>query len=252
MLTARRRFLDAGHFAAVADRLCDLAVSHLSRAALDTGKRARSIVDAGCGEGYYLGMIRSHVLAGGVNPVECLGVDSSREACRLAARRYPDIQFAVSDLKDFIPVAPRSVDLLLDIFAPRSAAEFGRVLADDGLIVVVIPQPDHVQELRGTLPLIGIEMDKGSRVVDRLKPELRLNSRESVRYELSLSPEDVGDLVCMSPSHRHLTAPLQLPSTSTAVTLSVEILTFHRPHEGTCTTSNYNSGYISSRNGSTL
>ena len=191
------------------------------------------VVDVGCGEGYYLGMVCSHLLESGTHPVECLGVDSSREACRLAARRYPDIQFAVSDLKDFIPVAEASVDLLLDIFAPRSAAEFRRVLAADGRLLVVIPQPDHLRELQATLPLIGIEADKAGRVAQRLQPGLHVDSRESIRYTLSLPPEDVGDLVRMSPSHRHLTAPLELPSTFTTVTVAVEILTFRRARQET-------------------
>jgi 23S rRNA (guanine745-N1)-methyltransferase len=224
MLASRRRFLDRGHFAPIAQRLCEIATSHLMAIASET--RLRSMVDAGCGEGYYLGLLLAYLRELHVIPVTCLGIDSSREACRMAARRYEDICFAVSDLKDLIPVADHSVDLLLNIFAPRSVDEFTRVLHPTGLIVVVIPQSNHLEELRSTFPLIGIEDNKAEHVIRRFEPSLRLTHREFVEYDLVLENDVVVDLIGMSPSRRHLTSPLRQISGPLSVTVAIELLTF--------------------------
>jgi 23S rRNA (guanine745-N1)-methyltransferase len=190
------------------------------------------VVEAGCGEGYYLGLLQTRLRAGGETDVEYLGVDSSRDACRLAAQRYKDIFFAVSDLKDLIPVSDRSVDILLDVFAPRSVAEFSRVLATSGLVIVVIPQPNHLEQLRPSFPLIGIESNKADHVIHRFEPSLKLVHRESIAYELSLQCEEVVDLITMSPSHRHLTEPVRPLSEPLGVSVAVDMLAFQRGIEG--------------------
>jgi 23S rRNA (guanine745-N1)-methyltransferase len=231
MLAARRRFLERGYFAPIARRLCEVAASHLTSSAADSGN-ARSVVDAGCGEGYYLGLFQQQLRANDEIEVQYLGVDSSREACRMAAQRHKEICFAVSDLKDLIPVADSSVDLLLNVFAPRSVDEFTRVLRPSGLVVVVIPQPSHLGELRSTFPLIGIEGNKADHLIYRFEPSLRLIHREPVEYELVLEPEAIIDLIGMSPSQRHLTEPLRPLSGPLSVTVSTEILTFRRAIDG--------------------
>jgi 23S rRNA (guanine745-N1)-methyltransferase len=244
MLASRRRFLDRGHYAPIGRRVCELAASHLAGSPSRDDSRRHSVVDAGCGEGYYLGLMQTHLRASGEIDVHCVGVDSSRDACRMAAQRYKHLCFVVSDLKDLIPVADGSVDILLDIFAPRSVAEFSRVLATFGLIIVVIPQPNHLEELQSSFPLIGIESNKADHVMRRFEPTLRLIDRESFAYELSLQRAEVVDLVGMSPSHRHLTEPLLPPSGPFGVTVAVEILAFRRGTEASDSEEGvYHAGY---------
>ena len=228
MLESRRRFFDRGHFEPIAQRLSDIAVKHLTGVVAHSPGRFRSVVDVGCGEGYYLGVLQSHLRTLDEIDVQYLGIDSSREACRLAARRYPDLCFAVSDLKDLIPVEDESVDLLLNVFAPRSVEEFTRVLRPSGVVVVVIPQPNHLEELRSAFPLIGIEENKAQRVIRRFHPALHLTQRESMQFNLVLEPDALADLIGMSPSHRHLALPLRPVTGPTSVTAALEILTFEK------------------------
>jgi 23S rRNA (guanine745-N1)-methyltransferase len=233
MLASRRRFLDRGYYAPIAQRLSDVAASHLTGITSNSETRFRSVVDVGCGEGYYLGLMQSRLQTHAEIEVQYVGIDSSREACRLAARRYRDICFAVSDLKDLIPVADGSVDLLLNVFAPRSVHEFTRVLHPSGVLVVVIPQPNHLDELRSSFPLIGIEENKADHVVRRFEPSLRLAQREPIQFNLVLEHDTVLDLIGMSPSHRHLTEPLLPVSGSMSVTVAIEILTFDKVNAAT-------------------
>jgi 23S rRNA (guanine745-N1)-methyltransferase len=226
MLKSRRRFLEGGHYAPIGRRVCELAAAHLTGSSSLDERCRRLVLDAGCGEGYYLGLVQSGLRAGGELNVDCIGVDSSRDACRMAAQRYRDICFVVSDLKDLIPVADQRVNLLLNIFAPRNLTEFARVLAESGLIIVVIPQPHHLQELRTSFPLLGIEPAKAERVIRGFEPLLQLVKRESVEYQLLLQGQEVVDSIDMSPSHRHLTASVPVPTGPLKVSVAVEILTF--------------------------
>ena len=71
MVAARRAFLDAGWYAPIAKTLADLVRRFCPEAA--------SVLDAGCGEGYYLSQL-------GWVP-ERWGIDISRDAVRYAAVR---------------------------------------------------------------------------------------------------------------------------------------------------------------------
>lgn len=225
MLTSRRRFLGTGHYAPIGRRVSELAVSHLIPSSFPD-QNHRLVLDAGCGEGYYLGLLQERVRAVDTLDIDYIGVDTSRDACRLAAQRYPDKCFVVSDLKDLLPVSDHTVDLLLNTFAPRSSSEFSRVLARSGLIIVVIPHPHHLHELRTSFPLLGIEPAKAERVIDGFQPLHQLVQRQSVEYRVQLQRQEVLDLIGMSPSHRHLTAPVPAPAGPLEVTVAVEILTF--------------------------
>jgi methyl coenzyme M reductase subunit C len=72
-------------------------------------------------------------------------------------------------------------------------------------------------------------------VIHRFEPSLQPAHRESISYELSLEPEEVVDLITMSPSHRHLTEPVPPLSGPLDVTVAVEILAFRRGIEGSAT-----------------
>ncbi len=233
MLQARRRFLDAGWYAPLADAVSARALAHLAghTGAPHSGTaRPAAVLDAGCGEGYYLGRLAEH--ARSTNIDACfLGVDIATDAVRLAARRYRGIGFYVSDVKHRLCVADASIDVLLNIFAPRNAAEFARVLRPDGLLLVVVPEQEHLAELRALLPLLDVEPDKRDRTIERLEPELELAGEESLAWSLALPHDAVADLVRMTPSYRHTgEAPLADVAARGPVTTSlcVRLLTLHR------------------------
>lgn len=84
MMQARRAFLDAGHY----QPLRDAIVEQLS-ARLDAS--ATSILDIGCGEGYY-----THAFAGALPTATTYGLDVAKVAIKAAARRYPQVTFCVA------------------------------------------------------------------------------------------------------------------------------------------------------------
>ncbi|MBA3531760.1 MAG: methyltransferase domain-containing protein [Ardenticatenales bacterium] len=193
MLRDRRAFLEGDFYKPLSDAVTRLAESHLSVGAECV------ILDVGCGEGYYLGQLQHQL------DREChyVGMDISKEAARLAARKYPDILFLVADTWQSLLLGDQSVHLLINIFAPRNAAEFARVSAREGLLLVVIPCPEHLGELREEGGLIEIEENKEQRVVEQMAESFDLVARKVLRYPMHLSQDALGDLIGMTPSARH-------------------------------------------------
>ena len=242
MIRARRRFLERGHFTPLSRAL--EACRNTLRHEADAAGRARGLVvlEVGCGDGNFIGglagtaagqaSVRSGGFAGGhssgglaapatgpgappdAGPADpraereepdCFfGLDISRDALRLAARRYPAVFFFRNDVHHRICMRDGCVDLLLDIFAPRNPQEFRRVLRPSGLLVVVIPREAHLREVRAALPLIGMEPEKLERTVARLAGAFELEAKDTLEWRAELAGEEIADLVRMTPSARHV------------------------------------------------
>ncbi|HSP34610.1 MAG TPA: methyltransferase domain-containing protein, partial [Thermoanaerobaculia bacterium] len=97
-----------------------------------------AILDAGCGEGYYLGSIGRGC-----------GVDISTAAIELAAKRYPECEWIIANADRFVPYADASFDVVTSITGRLNADEFRRVIRDDGVLIVAVAAPDDLLELRG-------------------------------------------------------------------------------------------------------
>jgi 23S rRNA (guanine745-N1)-methyltransferase len=91
----------------------------------------------------------------------------------------------------------------LNIFAPRNVLEFGRVIVPGGMLFVVIPNVDHLLNLRTNLSLLGIEANKQQRVVAQLARTFKLVNERTIAYELHLNGEELHHLIQMSPSYWH-------------------------------------------------
>src|ERR1019366_8544582 len=137
---------DAGPAVAARRRLHDRGVTEplLRGIAEIAGPSADDIVlDAGCGDGYYLGTLARQ------NGFDAHGVDISIPAVEAAARRYPECEWIVANADRFVPYADRSFSIVLSITARMNAGEFRRVLSDGGRLLVALPSPEDLIELRG-------------------------------------------------------------------------------------------------------
>lgn len=138
MMQARRAFLDAGHY----QPLRDAIVEQLS-ARLDAS--ATSILDIGCGEGYY-----THAFADALPTATTYGLDVAKVAIKAAARRYPQVTFCVAS-SHRLPFADASQDAIVRIYAPCKAQELARVVKPQGGVMTATPGPRHLMELKGLI-----------------------------------------------------------------------------------------------------
>jgi 23S rRNA (guanine745-N1)-methyltransferase len=199
MLQARQRFLESGHYQQLSD-----AINQRVRRYLQSRSIGR-VLDVGCGEGYYLGRLKQ-LLDNELSQLECdyCGIDISKDAVRMASAGNKGILFSAMDSREKILLADNSVDVLLNIFAPRNAAEFARVLTHDALLLSVIPGPNHLIELRTAFDLLSIEKEKQQKVVEQFSDGFDFIDSQTVRYEMSLSNQAVVNLIGMMPSYRRL------------------------------------------------
>ena len=131
---ARRLVFDAGLYQPIIDRV----------AAVAAAQAPAFVLDAGCGEGSYLAAVTTAAGAEG------WGIDVSKAAVKLAARRVRGHHFAVAS-SYALPFADEVFDVVINVFSPRDVAEMRRVLRPDGVAIVVTPGPDHLHELKATV-----------------------------------------------------------------------------------------------------
>ena len=129
MVESRSTFLAKGHYGPLADRIDELLRRLLPPHA--------KILDAGCGEGYFLSRLGSEQPEG---QIASWGIDISKASIRLAARRNKETHFAVASTYD-LPILSSCLDCVLRIFAPADPNELRRVLNPSGRLVT------HVGEI---------------------------------------------------------------------------------------------------------
>lgn len=103
-----------------------------------------------------------------------------------------------------LPLADASVDAVLNVFAPRNAAEFHRVLPRGGSLAVVTPQPEHLGEIRALAGMLDIGGEKESRVNGSLAAHFHPVETRHCTYPMQLSAADIRNAALMGPSARHL------------------------------------------------
>lgn len=130
-LVARREFLSAGYFLPMLEKL-----SALIPQACD------SLLDIGCGEGYF-----TRALAVQLDGADVYGVDIAKAGVRLAAKSDKTSTYAVAS-SHALPLADASMDLITRIYAPSKDEELARVLRPEGVLIIVTPGAKHLLGLR--------------------------------------------------------------------------------------------------------
>ncbi|WP_298252428.1 putative RNA methyltransferase [uncultured Arthrobacter sp.] len=209
MVDAREAFLRAGHY----DPLRSALVAAARTQVVSPGV----VLDAGAGTGYYLeGVVGAWPAA---FPV---ALDISKTALRRAARALPGGISILWDLWRSLPLSDGSVDLLLNVFAPRNPAEFARVLAPGGCAVVVTPRPGHLAGLELVGPLLAVPEQKADDVVGAFEGLLVEVHREELDYVMTLPQDLARSALAMGPAAHHAssapspTAPPAAPPAATS------------------------------------
>ena len=183
MVRSRSAFLEAGHYAPLGEELARIA--HDCDAA--------RFLDAGCGDGFltarFVGGLRRR-------PREARwGIDLSRVAVDMAAKRYRHLMLAVASVRQ-LPILDGSVTCLLNTFAPSDPREFWRVLDPAGTLVTVRPGEYHLLELRRHLYRVVHPPGRATAVELLIFEPIE---RRDLRFRLKLQPADVRNLLGMTP-----------------------------------------------------
>lgn len=194
MARARTDFLATGRYAPLRE-----AITGAARGAVGTD--TCTVLDAGCGTGYYLaGVLEAGPRARG------LGLDTSTRSLRQAARAHPRAAAASWDVFRPFPLVDGCVDVLLDVFSPRNPREFRRVLRPDGRLIVARPTSRHLAELRAQVPgMVAVDPDKEDRVHAAFADGFQeVRTVHVLRTMTDLTASEVAALIGMTPSARHV------------------------------------------------
>ncbi|MBZ5603494.1 MAG: methyltransferase domain-containing protein [Acidobacteriia bacterium] len=198
-VAARRRLHDLG----VTQPLLDAVAQIIAVSASDV------VLDAGCGEGFYLGSLARH------SGFDAHGVDISIPAIDAAARRYRDCEWIVANADRFLPYADRSFSIVLSITGRMNAAEFRRVLRGGGRLLVALPGPEDLIELRGT------GRDRVERTIETFANAFTLSGRRRVATQADLDAAAIGDIL------HSIYRPMQARAPEAMrVTFSLDLLLF--------------------------
>lgn len=168
------------------------------------------VLDAGCGDGFYLGTMARQFR------FSAHGVDISVPAIEAAARRYPECEWIVANADRFIPYADGSFSVVMSITARANAPEFRRVLRNDGRLLIAVPAPDDLVELRGS------GHDRTARTVETFGRQFTLVDQRRAATTADLDASAVHDLLLS------IYRPMQSrPPQAGRVTFSLDLLLFH-------------------------
>ena len=191
MMQARTEFLAKGYYSKLTDAINEYVIEKL-----DNNAEHYKILDAGCGEGYYLNRLHDRLKEIGISEqVSCYGFDISKEGVKHAASSNKSITWAVGSTFH-MPILSDSTHCLLQIFAPACEAEFQRVLKEDSILIAVIPGKDHLYGLKEQLydePYYNDEevVEYSSlKIIEqfRIKYDIHLNNEKDIQNLLKMTP----------------------------------------------------------------
>jgi 23S rRNA (guanine745-N1)-methyltransferase len=210
-VNARRRFADRGFLHALVEQMI----------ATLRGPRPEArgpLLDVGCGDGYWLGRFASG---------ERHGIDISIPAIEAAAKRHRDCHFVVANADRFLPYAGGSFALVTSITSRMNAPEFRRVIAEHGTLLVAIPAPDDLIELREAILGEAKQIDRAERTIETFAKEFTLRKQTRASCVAHLDREAIHDV--MASSYRGLRKSQQERLENLGplnVTLSRDVLIF--------------------------
>lgn len=193
MVTARKDFLSKDYYKTVADTINTLITKYVA----PTDKKSINILDIGCGSGYYMdGMLKTLDL--GKSKPNFFGLDISKDALKFAGKLLKDQILVVASSFD-MPFKDRAFHCMLSVFSPLDISECMRILDDAGVFIRVLPENDHLIELK---EIIYPELtEKNKEDISVSSDHIQLIERQQVKYTIDLGKDDLLNLLKMTPHY---------------------------------------------------
>ena len=208
----RQQILEAGFYQAILETISDLLAS---------SKTATTILDIGCGEGFYSRKLQER------HPDKTFyAFDISKDSVQIAAKSEPNwaVNWFVGDLAR-LPIKDASMDILLDIFSPANYGEFRRVLSKDGILIKVIPTENHLKEIRQRVQDQLTNKDYSNQdIKNHFQEHFTILSSQTASLTKTITAEQLQALLSMTPLLFHIDQSKIDWSQLTEITIEAEIL----------------------------
>lgn len=208
----RQQILEAGFYQAILEAISDLLAS---------SKNAKTILDIGCGEGFYSRKLQKR------HPDKTFyAFDISKDSVQIAAKSEANwaVNWFVGDLAR-LPIKDASMDILLDIFSPANYGEFRRVLSKDGILIKVIPTKNHLKEIRQKVQDQLTNKDYSNQdIKNHFQEHFTILSSQTASLTKPITAEQLQALLSMTPLLFHIDQTKIDWSQLTEITIEAEIL----------------------------
>ena len=208
---SRKAILDKGYYGHILAELISI---------IESLGKCTSILDVGCGEGYYA---RNIVEA---TDKDVIAFDISKDSVQLAARSdlSHGVAWFVGDLSQ-LPIKDNTIDCLLNIFTPANYHEFNRVLRKGGYLIKVVPGANHLKEFRELVQdQLRNKEFSNERVVDYFDERFAIIDQKKVSKTFEISLEDATIFADMTPLFFNVDNESLDLSSITRLTVEAEIL----------------------------
>ena len=208
----RQQILEAGFYQAILEVVSDL---------LSNSKNAKTILDIGCGEGFYSRKLQER------HPDKTFyAFDISKDSVQIASKSEPNwaVNWFVGDLAR-LPIKDASMDILLDIFSPANYGEFRRVLSKDGILIKVIPTKNHLKEIRQKVQdQLTNKGYSNQDIKKHFQEHFTILSSQTASLTKTITAEQLQALLSMTPLLFHIDQSKIDWSQLTEITIEAEIL----------------------------
>ena len=208
----RQQILEAGFYQAILEAISDLLAS---------SKNAKTILDIGCGEGFYSRKLQKR------HPDKTFyAFDISKDSVQIAAKSEANwaVNWFVGDLAR-LPIKDASMDILLDIFSPANYGEFRRVLSKDGILIKVIPTKNHLKEIRQKVQDQLTNKDYSNQdIKNHFQNNFTILSSKTASLTKTITADQLQALLSMTPLLFHIDQSKIDWSQLTEITIEAEIL----------------------------
>ena len=208
----RQQILEASFYQAILEVVSDL---------LSNSKNAKTILDIGCGEGFYSRKLQER------HPDKTFyAFDISKDSVQIAAKSEPNwaVNWFVGDLAR-LPIKDASMDILLDIFSPANYGEFRRVLSKDDILIKVIPTENHLKEIRQKVQDQLTKKDYSNQdIKEHFQGHFTILSNQTASLTKTITADQLQSLLSMTPLLFHIDQTKIDWSDLTEITIEAEIL----------------------------
>jgi 23S rRNA (guanine745-N1)-methyltransferase len=200
MIRSRQAFLNKGYYQSLSSTIVQVIAS--------TPKRfSQSVLDIGCGEGYYMNEIKKASEEAN-ETLELCGIDISKMAVKLAGKRKMNALISVSSAYD-LPFFDKNFSTIVSVFSPISATEMSRLLdSKESQVIMVGPAQEHLKGL--TIHIYDeVLPHKGNYSVLDEDDGFVLKEQIEIKEEITVKKEDILDLLRMTPYYWQTTVEIK-------------------------------------------